>query len=98
MGHREADCWSKHGKPDNRVNIANEPEEEDNTKEVLISMEDVIDFAGITFTNPTQESVSKKSEIRKTSENITDSKTKKKKTQNPKQRRIKKLSQVLRQI
>ncbi len=39
MGHKEADCWSKHGKPDDRVNTANEhKEEDDDDNEVLISM------------------------------------------------------------
>ena len=82
MGHKEADCWSKHGKPDDKVNTANESEEEDDTEEVLISMEGIIDFAGITFTNPSEENDPKKNEIRnnsdeKTNEKNTEAKTEK---------------------
>ena len=52
VGHKEADCWAKHGKPGERVNTAreHEDEEESDDEAVLISMGEVIDFAGITVT------------------------------------------------
>ena len=57
VGHREANCWAKHGKPADRVNTAKEYEEEESDDEaVLISMDEIIDFAGITLTDPKDKS------------------------------------------
>ena len=51
VGHKEISCWIKHGKPGERVNTAEEEKEVESDEEtVLISMEENIDFAGITFT------------------------------------------------
>ena len=98
LGHREADCWSKHGKPEDRVNTANESEEEDNYEEVLISMEDVINLlleSHLLILDKRAYSRKVKSER---PQNMFPTVKQKRKTQKTKQRRMKKLSQVLRRI
>ena len=54
--HCEADCWAKHGKPNDKANTAedkssNDDDIDSNDDAVLISIEDIagVDFAGISF-------------------------------------------------
>ena len=52
-GHKEADCWAKHGKPGERANTAEEENEIESDEEtVLITIEEDVDFAGVTVTVP----------------------------------------------
>ena len=53
VGHKEVNCWIKHGKLGERANTTEEDNDVESDEEtVLISMEETIDFAGITFTVP----------------------------------------------
>ena len=52
-GHKEVDCWAKHGKPGERANTAGEENEIESDEEtVLITIEEDVDFAGVTVTVP----------------------------------------------
>lgn len=58
VGHEEANCWAKHGKPADNENTAemrfHEESSNNNNDIVLISMEDIqeYDFAVVSFTDP----------------------------------------------
>ena len=59
VGHKEADCWVKHGKPTDKANTAedrrsNNYDSDSDDDVVLISIAEIedVDFAGISFTHP----------------------------------------------
>ena len=92
VGHKEANCWIQHGKPGERANTAEDDDVESDEETVLITMEETVDFAGITFTVPKKENDENKIKKSDPTENI---KTEKKMKKNMERRKQKmKSSQV----